>query len=161
MTGTAHVLVLHAAHRCGIACTHVTQLFAHATNLLGYKVRGCVGCWLLAPAFHDVSTSCDSLQVVLLGRYNGQGLGEDYERAIQGVVVTETGLKRSRPSNGTASSATDAPPAASPGDTTVPMASAAASTPAPASAWASTDGGSAVQVQVRVTPGEEYIKVSP
>ena len=88
-------------------------------------------------------------QVVLLGRYNGQGLGEECERAIQSIVVTETGLKRSR--HGRTGSEEDPTVAAAAAPTTS-RASAAVATPVAVDA-------SDVQVQVRVTPGEEYVKV--
>lgn len=81
------------------------ELFAHATSLLGHKA-------------------------VLLGAFNGQGLGPEYERALRTQVITEDGLVR-----GSAGSSHT-------------------------SILSSGSGASAVvQVQVRVTPGREYAKI--
>lgn len=134
----------------------VMQLFSHVTHLMGYKV-------------------------VLLGLYNGQGLGVEYEHAICNVVATQDGLEQ-------ATAATvPAPSAATPATTAAavvrPIAAApsssagsgggggddaggdgdgfqlVASSKATASTLAASAATPRVQVQVRVTPGVEYVKL--
>lgn len=99
------------------------EAFAHATNACGYGV-------------------------VLLGLFNGQGLGAAYERALQQRMLLveapepKDGLTAAGAAVATAAAAEDAQPASSTG--------AASKGGAP---WGD------VAVQVRVTPGEEYAKV--
>lgn len=80
------------------------DLFAHSTHFLGFKV-------------------------ILLGLYNGQGLGSAYENALRSqLVVTSSGLERI--------------------DQTLKEKAAKLIAES-----------SSVQVQLRVTPGKEYIKI--
>ena len=103
------------------------EIFAHATKFLGLKV-------------------------VLLGLYNGQGLGAAYEAALrQQVVVTGAGLQAAP---GQATEATMTTEGGG-GTTTDPASSAAAV----AGSAPSADQVTGVQVQLRVTPGQEYIKL--
>ena len=99
---------------CGFGCwgaligCAVIQLFAHMTKFMGYKV-------------------------VLLGLFNGQGLGEAYTRAIMGNVVSSKGLE------------------ATEGDQ---------SGGCKMDVDRKEDGGeSKVSINYRVTPKEEYIKL--
>ena len=89
------------------------ELFAHATRFLGFRV-------------------------VLLGLFNGQGLGSAYEQALRSQVVTATGLQRRGDGASSSAGAGGAPEA----DATTALLSS-----------------SSVQVQLRVTPGVEYAKV--
>jgi len=80
------------------------DLFAHSTHFLGFKV-------------------------ILLGLYNGQGLGSAYEHALRSqLVVTSSGLERI--------------------DKTLKEKAAKLIAES-----------SSIQVQLRVTPGKEYIKI--
>lgn len=97
------------------------ELFAHMTKFLGYKV-------------------------VLLGLFNGQGLGAAYEQALRTQVVTDAGLKRQADGTTfTASGGSGASSAATSGTSEASGALQASASP--------------VQVQLRVTPGHEYCKV--
>ena len=87
------------------------ELFAHVTSFQGYKV-------------------------VLLGLFNGQGLGKAYEEAIRTQLVTEFGSAMATSITQSHLQVNDA------------------SSPC--------DGGerhSEVEIQVRVTPGVEYVKI--
>jgi pyridine nucleotide-disulfide oxidoreductase domain-containing protein 1 len=94
----------------------VFEVFAHVTRFFGHKV-------------------------VLLGRYNAQGLGSNYEARVKDMVVTDKGL---------VDSATSA--AISQGKSNIKGTYAA-----------DTDQVSStlndLEVWIRVTPGEEYVKV--
>jgi hypothetical protein len=87
------------------------EIFAHATHFMGFKV-------------------------ILLGLFNGQGLGDAYETAVKTTLITTDGVQRTMH------------PAS-----LVPSAALAHASPS------SLDSSGPVQVQVRVTPGVEYIKV--
>jgi len=129
----------HRPHRCRRLCMclwNAKQLFAHATRLFGFKVHAQC-CWLCDAGMGWLRNAGmgftwrlgeRSRQVVLLGLFNGQGLGEEYEQRIRHLVATTT--TASREGSGTVSAV---------------------------SAGSSVDAD--VQVQVRVTPGVEYIKV--
>lgn len=83
------------------------ELFAHVTRMFGFKV-------------------------VLLGRFNGQGLGQDYERVIKQREVSTAGvaaLHGTGPADGEAAASSDAAPKLD------------------------------VEVLVRSTPGVEYVKL--
>eukprot|EP00753_Platysulcus_tardus_P022735 PLAT9950.1.p1 GENE.PLAT9950.1~~PLAT9950.1.p1 ORF type:complete len:546 (-),score=191.68 PLAT9950.1:139-1776(-) len=84
------------------------ELFAHATRFFGFKV-------------------------VLLGLFNGQGLGDDYEHVIRKRVVTSEGVVVDEGGDG----------------------EAALTTAASADSKLRCD----VEVLLRITPGEEYIKL--
>lgn len=86
------------------------ELFAHATQIMGFKV-------------------------VLLGLFNGQSLGADYERVIKSRVVTEDGVTTEEGVEGAGGAAKRV-------------------------AEGVKRGAPAVQLQVRVSPGQEYIKVT-
>jgi hypothetical protein len=113
------------------------ELFAHASVLLGRKV-------------------------VLLGLFNGQGLGRAYEEALRSqVVVSSAGMTRG-PSSGAGAGAEGggAGAARPPAPALVAGGTAAASAAAASAAGA----GAAhppppVQVQLRVSPGAEYVKL--
>ena len=112
------------------------ELFAHATRLLGRPVA-------------------------LLGLFNGQGLGPAYETALRAqVVVSADGLQRAPGAGGSGGGGRRAgrPPGAA---ATVLSASHLDHAAPPAEGGGSAEGSgcSAVQVQLRVTPGVEYVKL--
>ena len=98
------------------------ELFAHVTRLLGFKV-------------------------VLLGLFNGQGLGPAYEAATRHLVVTSTGLVGASP-------LAQAPPRDHSAGGADPCATSSRAPDASGTPAAS----DCVQVHVRVTPGSEYVK---
>ncbi len=115
----ARVAAGYAAHcLLGLAddlrCGFNFDLFAHVTRFFGFKV-------------------------VLLGAFNGQGLGDTYERALKTRVITSAGVALGGPA--AAAAAAGAPP-----EPRSPDAAAA-------------DPAAGVKVLVRVTPGHEYVKV--
>lgn len=121
------------------------ELFAHATKFLGHRVT-------------------------LLGLYNGQGLGGAYEAAVRGqVVVSQHGLESAPGTTTTATAGgggslgaktTISATAPSAAVSTVPASqSSSASKPVAAAVHSEAPGPSAVQVQLRVTPGVEYAKL--
>jgi hypothetical protein len=99
------------------------ELFAHVTRFLGFKV-------------------------VLLGLFNGQGLGALYETAMQRIVITSAGVQ-----------------AAKPGTEQERRVSAAAGVVVPALkeccdfSSRTSIAAPAVEVHVRVSPGLEYVKL--
>lgn len=65
------------------------ELFAHITRFFGYKVHDiCNLPSCMLTAVHTTSLCPFSTQVVMLGRYNAQGLGDRAEAVTKGIVVT-------------------------------------------------------------------------
>jgi len=98
-------------------------LFTHVTRFFGYKV-------------------------VLLGRYNAQGIGEDLEKIVKGIVVTPAGLIRSESAVSVAQ-----------GREAVQDAAALLYVPDDDSKPSYSHKQSEVEVWSRVSPGVEYVKV--
>ena len=107
----------------------VFEIFAHVTRFFGHKV-------------------------VLLGRYNAQGLGANYESRVKEMVVTDKGLVESGPG---ALSAKKVSQGVSHGQEQ--YAGQALSPPPSTSAGRCTEPLKDVEIWVRVTPGESYVKV--
>jgi NADPH-dependent 2,4-dienoyl-CoA reductase/sulfur reductase-like enzyme len=114
------------------------ELFAHMTRFGGHKV-------------------------VLLGLYNGQGLGPEYERALKTQVVTQAGLARSAEGmriTRTGGGGGGGVGGAGDGGATTTTATTTSSSSGAAPQSSILGGpGSPVHVQIRVTPGSEYCKV--